>query len=311
MTSGSTSRESRFLIMDYSANYRTISTRLPMRIAAIVFALILTVICFSDGMTADAAAAVKAPAAPVLLGEYKYDTGYSHPYNAQTNQIILHWKPVSGATAYHVYIRGGKYAKYKRIGATTKTDFRVKNLDRATSYRFVVRAQNSAGLSGLSNSQLIKTARFNFDQADWEALCRITYHEVGGINTSFWDRPIVYVADCCVNRFVVAKYTYNPTWTPYYARYSKLSDIIYYSGGFMSSAGLAYDGATYSRVPERVKIAAYGACYAKTELNGIANDFHIFFWSNRSYYTVSSKIAYSFSIPWGYFYVWREYWGNT
>ena len=294
--------------MNYSAHDRTISTSLPVRIAAIFMAMILTVICFSDGITADAASV---PAAPVLIGEYKYDTGYTHPYNAQTNQLILHWKPVKGATAYHVYIRGGngKYPKYKRIGATTKTDYRVKGLDRATSYRFVVRAQNSAGLSGLSNSQLLKTARFNFDQEDWEALCRITYHEVGGIEGSFWDKPIVYVADCCVNQITVAKFTYNPIWTPYYARYSKLSQIIYNSGGFMSSAGLARDGATYSRVPQRVKTACYGACYAKTELNGIANDLNIFFWCNRSYYTSSSKIGYSFKIPWGYFYIWRQYWG--
>ncbi|MGN0623437.1 MAG: fibronectin type III domain-containing protein, partial [Oscillospiraceae bacterium] len=73
--------------------------------------------------------------------------------------------------------------------------------------------------------------------------------------------------------------------------------------------GLARDGATYGKVTERVKLAVYGAVYAKTALNGIKNDYGVFFWCNRSYKQNDKRIAYSFKIPWGYFNVWRSYWG--
>ena len=292
--------------MNYSANFRNTNASKTKRIAVMIMAMLLFVICLSDGL---AARASSAPSAPVLIAEAKYDSQLTHPYNNQTTQLIVRWKPVSGATAYHVYIRGGKYSKYTRIGATKTTAYKLRNLDRATSYRIVVRAQNSAGLSPCSESQVLKTARMNYDQAGWQALCRITYHEVGTINTSAWDRPIVYVADCCVNRYVSAKYAKSSSWKTYYARYNSIQDVIYKSGGFMSSAGLTKDGATYARVTNRVKTAVYGALYAKTELNNIANDFNIYFWCNRSYKQTSNKIAYSFKIPWGYFYIYRSYWG--
>jgi hypothetical protein len=77
----------------------------------------------------------------------------------------------------------------------------------------------------------------------------------------------------------------------------------------MSSAGLARDGAVYSKVPEKVKLAVWGAVYGKTTYKNIKNDYNIYFWCNRSYYSNSSKIAYTFKIPWGYFNVWRTYWG--
>ena len=126
---------------------------------------------------------------------------------------------------------------------------------------------------------------------------------------SEWYKPIVYVADCVANQYVAAKYTRNAMWRSYYARYNNIQDIIYRSGGFMSSAQLSRDGANYSNVSRRVKQAVFGAVYGKTHLNGIANDYNVYFWCNRSYKTNSSKIAYSFKIPWGYFNVWRTYWG--
>ena len=49
--------------------------------------------------------------------------------------------------------------------------------------------------------------------------------------------------------------------------------------------------------------------YAKTTYKKIQNDYNVFYWCNRSYKQNSSKIAYSFKIPWGYFNIWRSYWG--
>ena len=168
---------------------------------------------------------------------------------------------------------------------------------------------NGSAASAYSKTQTIKTARMDFNKAGWEAMCRIVYHEVGKMSGSEWDKPIVYVADCVANQYVAAKYTKNAMWKAYYARYNNVQDIIYKSGGFMSSAQLSRDGANYSNVSTRVKKAVHGAVYGKTMVNGIKNDYNVYFWCNRSYKTNSSKIAYSFKIPWGYFNVWRTYWG--
>ena len=77
----------------------------------------------------------------------------------------------------------------------------------------------------------------------------------------------------------------------------------------MSDANLARRGATYQRVPEKVKKAVWGAVYGVTFYNNIANDYNIFYWCNSAKAQSSSKIGYGFTLPWGgYMYIWRQYW---
>lgn len=247
--------------------------------------------------------------APKFAPSRAINTGYTHPFNHQTNQITLHWGAVKGAAKYEIYIYGGKYTKrtlYKTIKGTSCT---VTGLTRANRYSFRLKAVNAAGKSEFSNVQTLSTARMDFDSAGWKAMCRIVYHEVGKINESMWDKPIVYVADCVVNRYEQAKYKNHALWAPFYKKYKNIQSIIYYSGGFMSSSQLAKDGANYSNVSDRVKKAVLGAVYGETLYKGIKNDNTVFYWCNRSYKTTSSNIAYQFRIPWGYFNIWRSYWG--
>ncbi|WP_295123889.1 fibronectin type III domain-containing protein [Ruminococcus sp.] len=249
-------------------------------------------------------------AVPKFSAEQTFDTPYTHPYNRQIDTIVLHWNKTSGANRYQVYIQGGNYKNWTRYCTTTLNTVTVKNLTRATAYQFKIRAIYSGNTySSFSPVQKISTARMNYDKGGWEAMCRIVYHEVGRINDDMWDKPIVYVADCVANRYVCAKYTNDPLWAPYYKNYSNIQSIIYQSGGFMSDAGLSRDGCNYVNVPQKVKLAVWGAVYALPSYKGIANDYDVFYWCNRSYYTSSSKIAYSFKIPWGYFSIWRSYWG--
>ena len=247
--------------------------------------------------------------APVFVGEAKYDSGATHPYNAQTSQLIVRYKGVKNAQKYQLYIKGGKYKKWTKIKTTTALKVKVKNLKRGTAYSFKVRAVNGTNKSEFSKIQKLSTAVMDYDALGYQAICRIVYHEVGGMAGKMWDKPIVYVSDCVVNRFVAAKYTKKGVWASYYKNYNTVQDMIYLSGNFMSSYGLAADGAIYSNVPKRVKVAAYGALYNKTALNGIKNDKTVYYWCNRPYYSADSRIAYSFKIPWGYFNVWKEYWG--
>ena len=247
--------------------------------------------------------------APVFVAEAKYDSGATHPYNAQTNQLIVRFKKVKNAQKYQLYIKGGKYKKWTKVKTTTALKVKVKNLKRGTTYSFKVRAVSGSSKSSFSKTQKLSTAVMDYDVYGYQAICRIVFHEVGGMAGEMWDKPIVYVSDCVVNRFVAAKYTKKGVWASYYRNYNTVQDMIYLSGNFMSSGGLAADGAIYSRVPKRVKVAAYGALYNKTALNGIKNDATVFYWCNRPYYSSDSRIAYSFQIPWGWFNVWREYWG--
>lgn len=250
-------------------------------------------------------------AKPVILPEKTYDTDYTHPYNKQTNQIKLHWQAVKGASKYMVYIKNGKYTNWTNIVLTSLTECTVTGLNRDTLYAFTVKALDENGnTSDVSDEVSIKTARMDYSAADWQAMCRIVYHEVGGAAGSMWDRPIVYVADCVTNQYVCAKYTHQGVWPNYYKNYSSISSIIYTSGGFLSDIGLTSRGAIYSKVTQRVKNAVWGATYGMTYYNGIANDYNVFFWCNSAYARNDSRIAYGFNIPWGgYMYIWREYWG--
>ncbi|WP_294470791.1 fibronectin type III domain-containing protein [uncultured Ruminococcus sp.] len=249
-------------------------------------------------------------AVPTWVNEKTYDSAYTHPFNRQTDTIILHWNKTVGANRYQVYIYGGKYKSWTRYCTTTRNNVTVKNLQRATAFQFRIRAiYSDNSYSAFSKVQKICTARMNYDQAGWEAMCRIVYHEVGRINDDMWDRPIVYVADCVANRFVAAKYLNDPLWAPYYRNYYDIQSIIYRSGGFMSDYGLTRDGCDYGYVPQKVKLAVWGATYAQPSYKGIENDYTVFYWCNTGYYQSSYKIAYSFRIPWGYFSIWREFWG--
>lgn len=248
-------------------------------------------------------------AKPSMIAENKYESTATHPYNKQTNTLIVNWKKVTSAKKYQLYIKGGKYKSWTAYKTVSGTSCTVTGLERAKTYSFKVRAVNGKTTGEFSNTQNLKTARMNFDAAGWEAMCRIVYHEVGQMDSDLWDKPIVYVSDCVVNRYVAAKYGGNNNWSAAYKNYSNIQSIIYNSGGFMSSAGLANDGAVYRRVPTKVKTAVYGAVYDIAAYKNIENDGSVYFWCNRSYYQSDSRIAYTFKIPWGYFNIWTAYWG--
>ena len=287
----------------------TVSVSLKKLTAVIMTLVIVFVMTDLSGIRASAMMSRKV-AVPTLIAERTYESAYTHPLNHQIDTILLHWNRSAGANRYQVYIYGGKYKTWTRYCTTTIPAVAVRNLDRTTNYRFKIRAiDNKNNYSAFSPVQNIKTARMNYDQAGWEAMCRIVYHEVGRINDDMWDRPIVYVADCVANRYVCAKYNNDPLWTPFYSNYNDIQSIIYRSGGFMSDYGLSRDGCDYSNVPAKVKTAVWGAVYGQDCYKGIKNDYNVYYWCNRSYYTDSSKIAYSFRIPWGYFSIWRSYWG--
>lgn len=247
-----------------------------------------------------------------LRGEIKYNNGETHPWGAQTNSLKIRWNAVDRVDNYEVWAYGGQYTKWTKVKtlASDKLAFTVKNLYRDTQYKFKVRASYSGCYGAYSDVQTLKTARIDFDKAGWEAMCRIVYHEVGGVNDKMWNEPIVHVADCIVNQYEGAKYLNDPIWAPYYKNYTSIQNIIYYSGGFMSDAGLAYDGATYANTTELVRNAVYGAVYDKIKVDNIPHDRKVFFWCNTYYYPSSYKVAYAYKIPWGgYFAIWREYWG--
>lgn len=280
------------------------------RFAVFVMTLAIVFVMTDISGTKASAAASGKVAVPKLASEKTYESTYTHPYNKQIDTIVLHWGKTSGANRYQVYVKGGKYKNWTRYCTTTNNSVTVKKLSRATGYSFKVRAVNKNNVySSFSPVQTIHTARMNYDKAGWEAMCRIVYHEVGRINDNMWDKPIVYVADCVVNRYVSAKYCNDPLWTPFYKNYNNIQSIIYQSGGFMSDYGLSRDGCNYKNVADKCKIAVWGAVYGTTSYKGIKNDYNVYYWCNRSYYTNSNKIAYSFKIPWGYFSIWRTYWG--
>ncbi|MBP3797924.1 MAG: fibronectin type III domain-containing protein [Ruminococcus sp.] len=281
--------------------------KMAVLLASLLAMLALT---FIGGIKASAATVSGSAAVPSMNKEKTYESSYTHPYNKQIDTIVLHWNKTKNANRYQVYIKGGKYKSWSNYCTTTNNTVSVKKLDRATTYKFKVRAIYPGNTySRFSAEQSIMTARMNYDKAGWEAMCRIVYHEVGRINDSMWDKPIVYVSDCVANRFVAAKYENDPLWAPFYKNYYNIQSIIYTSGGFMSDYGLSRDGCNYYNVPDKVKKAVWGAVYGDNCYKGIKNDYDVYYWCNRSYYTSSSKIAYSFRIPWGYFSIWRSYWG--
>lgn len=247
---------------------------------------------------------------PKLIPEKTYDTDYTHPYNRQTDTIKLHWEKVKGAKRYQIYVCGGQYKRWTNYGTTSLSYVTVRNLRRDTEYKFKIRAVYSGSkYSAFSPVQTIKTARMNYDASGWQAVCKIVYHEVGRSTDTMWDKPMVYVSDCVVNRYVAAKYENDSTWAPYYKRYSNIQQIIYLSGGFMSESGLNNSGCSYGNVPDRVKQAAWSAVYGSASYKNIKNDYNIYYWCN-SYNIYNSKVAYYYKIPWGgYFTIWRSYWG--
>jgi hypothetical protein len=276
------------------------------------FLAILMIVAFS---AIDVSAATATTVGTVkLMGEVKYSSDATHPYNKQTKALTINWKPVSNATKYQVYIKGGKYTEWKLIktvasSSAEKISVTIGSLKRNTTYVFKVRGVNGKTVGKFSANQTLKTARIDYDAAGWKAMCRIVYHEVGKINDAMWDKPIVYVSDCVVNRYEAAKYLNDSTWAPFYKNYNSVQSMIYKSGGFMSDAGLKNDGAAYANCTDKVKLAVYGAVYDKTVISGIKNNKKIFFWCNTSYKPSSKKVAYTFTIPWGYFSIWTSYWG--
>ncbi len=236
----------------------------------------------------------------------------THPFGYQTNRLKVRWNKVTGAKNYQVCIRGGKYnewKKFKLIPASC-TSVTISGLSRNTAYQFKVRAVNGNNCGAYSAVQTLRTSRIDFDADGWKAMCRIVYHEVGQSPDPCWDEPIVHVADCVINRYEAAKYLNDSLWAPYYRGYNSVQSMIYQSGGFMSDAGLANDGATYNNVTNKVMNAVYGALYSKVTVSSIKHNSNVFYWQNTSYKPSGSKVAYVYPIPWGgYFSIWREYWG--
>ena len=276
--------------------------------ALITVVLIFTLI--SSDLSASAAAAVKKLSAPKIVPETRYDSAATHPYNKQTNTIIVDWNNVKNAVKYELYIKGGAYSSYTKYKTVTSSKCTVSGLKLCTNYKFKVRAVNGSVKSAFSPVVTIKTARIDFDQRGWEAICKVVTHEVGGMAGDIWDKPIVYASDCIVNAYYRGKYTNHPIWTPYLKRYTSIQDVLYKSGGYISEQALTNRGVTYSKVPEKVKQAVWGSLYCKAYYKGICNNFSIFWWCNTSTYMTSSKVSYCFKLPWGgYGCFWNQYWG--
>ncbi|MCR5121779.1 MAG: fibronectin type III domain-containing protein [Ruminococcus sp.] len=236
----------------------------------------------------------------------------THPLGSQTSKLRIRWNKVTGAKNYQVCIKGGKYTEWKKFKPipASCTSLLINGLSRNTSYQFKIRAVNGNNYGAFSNVQTLSTSRIDFDAEGWKAMCRIVYHEVGQSPDSCWDEPIVHVADCVINRYEAAKYLNDSLWAPYYRNYNSVQSMIYQSGGFMSDAGLANDGATYSNVTNKVMNAVYGSLYGKLTVGSIKHNRNIFYWQNTSYKPTGSKVAYVYPIPWGgYFSIWSEYWG--
>lgn len=304
--------------MYFIHSQKFIKTGLVRAAASVTLAAVMLTTAAPAAASADFAAEAEsfsvsdqavAPAKVKLVSEARFNSGATHPFNHQTSQMNIRWNAVEGADSYQLYVKGGKYAKYTKVADTADLSYTVKGLARIKTYKFKVRAVSGGVAGKFSAAQTLRTARINFDKAGWQAMCRIVYHEVGGINDKMWDAPIVHVSDCVVNRFEAAKFLDDSTWAPYYASYKNVQSMIYNSGDFMSDAGLARDGATYSNCTRTVKLGVYGALYSKVTLSGEKPSKKVFFWSNTSYKPNSRKIAYSYKIPWGYFNVWKEYWG--
>lgn len=60
--------------------------------------------------------------------------------SVKATSLKLSWKKVSGATGYVVYKYSDKTKKYTKISATNGTSLSVTNLQKATTYKFAVRA---------------------------------------------------------------------------------------------------------------------------------------------------------------------------
>ena len=248
----------------------------------------------------------------VMKSETKFNNGNTHPWGKQTSTLKVRWENVSGAQYYQLVMKGGKYTKWTvvRNFPATMTSCTLAKLDRDTSYKFKVRAYADGKFGTFSSVQTLRTARIDFDQNGWKAMCRIVYHEVGRADGDVWNEPIVHVADCVVNRYEAAKYLNDPLWSPYYSGYGTVQDMIYKSGGFMSSEGLTADGVSYDNVSSRVRSAVYGAVYNKATVNSIKHNKKVYYWMNGYSKPTSKKCAYVYEIPWGgYFSIWSEYWG--
>lgn len=275
----------------------------------VIIAVVLIFAFMSTDLRASAATTVTKLKAPTIVPEVKYDSAETHPYNKQTNTIIVDWNDVKNAAKYELYIKGGNYDKYTKYKTVASSKCTVTGLTRCTNYKFKVRAVKGSVKSDFSEIVTIKTARMDYDKAGWEAMCRVITHEVGGMDGDIWDKPIVYAADCIANAYTYAKYTNHPIWTPYFRKYNSIQQVLYTSGGYISDAALTRRGVTYSKVPEKVKLAVYGAVYCKAAYKGINNNFSIFWWRNTSYRVTSSNVSYCFAIPWGgYGCFYNKYW---
>ena len=105
---------------------------------------------------------------PVILPEQTYDTDYTHPWNAQTNSITIHWNAVAGAKKYIVSVYGGQYTKWTEVASTVCDKYTATGLKRDTAYSFSVKAVSEDGkYSNVSAAVSIKTARMDYSAAGW------------------------------------------------------------------------------------------------------------------------------------------------
>ena len=90
-------------------------------------------------------------------------TGPSSPANLDVEisdgQAELTWDAVAGATEYRIYSVGsdGTLTRIAEAVTITETTFTVTGLDNGTTYRYVVRAVNSAGIESGDSSEISAT----------------------------------------------------------------------------------------------------------------------------------------------------------
>ena len=74
-----------------------------------------------------------------------------------SNSILITWNPVSGATAYDVYCETGSSTNRLLIGNPAGSSFTHSGLVPNTTYRYYIKAKNSAGFSDFSSVASAKT----------------------------------------------------------------------------------------------------------------------------------------------------------
>jgi len=74
-----------------------------------------------------------------------------------SNEILVSWNAVSGATSYEVHRSTSSLGTYSTIGTTVSTSYISSGLSSKTYYYYKVKAVNSCGASSLSTYASART----------------------------------------------------------------------------------------------------------------------------------------------------------